>query len=58
MRMSPGAWAGHSSSSRYELGERRLDVFEFIDVPETLGLDGIAEIRKLVSSEAPGSLNL
>ncbi|MDB5580084.1 MAG: Helix-turn-helix domain protein [Bradyrhizobium sp.] len=34
--------------SRYELGERRLDVFEFIDVAEALGLDGIAEIRKLV----------
>ncbi|MDB5580359.1 MAG: Helix-turn-helix domain protein [Bradyrhizobium sp.] len=34
--------------SRYELGERRLDVFEFIDVAETLGLDGFAEIKKLV----------
>jgi transcriptional regulator with XRE-family HTH domain len=37
--------------SRYELGERRLDVFEFIDVAATLGLDGIAEIKKLVEPE-------
>ncbi|MDB5578317.1 MAG: Helix-turn-helix domain protein [Bradyrhizobium sp.] len=34
--------------SRYELGERRLDVFEFIDVAETLGLDGVAELRRII----------
>jgi cyanate lyase len=35
--------------SRYELGERRLDVFEFVDVAETLGLDGLAELRKIIA---------
>jgi transcriptional regulator with XRE-family HTH domain len=34
--------------SRYELGERRLDVFEFVDVAETLGLDGLDELRKII----------
>lgn len=36
--------------SRYELGERRLDVFEFVDVATILGLDGLAEIRKITSA--------
>ncbi len=33
-----------------ELGERRLDVFEFVDVATALGLDGLAEIRKITSA--------
>lgn len=28
--------------SRYELGERRLDVIEFVDVARALGLDPVA----------------
>jgi transcriptional regulator with XRE-family HTH domain len=28
--------------SRYEIGERRLDVVEFVDVARTLGLDAAA----------------
>jgi transcriptional regulator with XRE-family HTH domain len=31
--------------SRYELGERRLDVFEFVDVATTLGLSPTDELR-------------
>lgn len=37
--------------SRYELGERRLDVFEYIDVATTLGIDGVAEIRKIARGD-------
>lgn len=38
--------------SRYELGERRLDVFEFIDVTKALDLDGVAELKNLITKEA------
>ena len=34
--------------SRYELGERRLDVGEFIEIAKTLGIDAPDLIRKLV----------
>jgi transcriptional regulator with XRE-family HTH domain len=35
--------------SRYELGERRLDVFEFVDVAEALGLDSVSELSKIIA---------
>ncbi|MBO9669559.1 MAG: helix-turn-helix transcriptional regulator [Sphingobium sp.] len=31
--------------SRYETGERRLDIFEFIDVAAALKVDGLALVR-------------
>ena len=31
--------------SRYETGERRLDIFEFIDVASALKVDGLALVR-------------
>ena len=33
--------------SKYERGERRLDVVEFLDVAEALGIDPIKVIRKV-----------
>jgi transcriptional regulator with XRE-family HTH domain len=38
--------------SRYELGERRLDVFEFVDVATALGLDAIAVLSEIVAKES------
>ena len=38
--------------SRYELGERRLDVFEYIDIAAAIGIDGLAEIAGLAGDEA------
>ncbi|MBX3418565.1 MAG: helix-turn-helix transcriptional regulator [Pirellulaceae bacterium] len=35
--------------SKYERGERRLDVIEFIEVANALELDAIKVIRKLVA---------
>ena len=35
--------------SRYELGERRLDVFEYVDVAMAIGLEPITVIKKLLS---------
>ena len=35
--------------SRYELGERRLDVFEYVDVAAAIGLEPITVIKKLLS---------
>lgn len=35
--------------SRYEVGERHLDVVELVDVAEALGLDPVALVRKLVA---------
>ena len=34
--------------SRFERGERRLDVIEFIHVAHALGIDPVALLRKLV----------
>ena len=31
--------------SRYETGERRLDIFEFIDVASALKIDGLSLVR-------------
>jgi hypothetical protein len=33
--------------SKYERGERRLDVSEFIEVAEALGLDAAKEVERL-----------
>jgi transcriptional regulator with XRE-family HTH domain len=33
--------------SRYEIGERRLDVIEFVDVARTLGLDAVQLIASI-----------
>jgi transcriptional regulator with XRE-family HTH domain len=33
--------------SRYEIGERRLDVIEFVDVARTLGLDAVLLIASI-----------
>jgi transcriptional regulator with XRE-family HTH domain len=38
--------------SRYELGERRLDVFEFLDVANCLGLDGLAAVQGVLGKAA------
>lgn len=35
--------------SRYELGERRLDIIEFIDVAAALGLDGQTELADVLT---------
>lgn len=40
--------------SRYELGERRLDVVEFIDAALALGIHPGEEIRALISSTGKG----
>jgi len=34
--------------SRYEVGERRLDVFEYIDVAQAIGIDGVGEIKAVI----------
>ena len=39
--------------SKYERGERRLDVIECLEVAEALGVDAVQFIRKLM--RAPGS---
>jgi transcriptional regulator with XRE-family HTH domain len=40
--------------SRYETGERRLDIVEFWDVAQALELDGLELVRRLVAdSGAP-----
>jgi transcriptional regulator with XRE-family HTH domain len=36
--------------SRYETGERRLDVFEFIDIAMALGSDPLAIIKTVMDS--------
>jgi len=37
--------------SKYERGERRLDIVEFIDVTTALNLDAVKVIRKLQSMD-------
>lgn len=39
--------------SKYERGERRLDVIEFLDVAETIGIDPAHVIRKLQQAGIP-----
>jgi len=39
--------------SKYETGERRLDVVEFIDVAVALGLDPFETLRRLVKPSQP-----
>lgn len=34
--------------SRYELGERRLDIMEFVDVAGVVGLDAVEELRRIL----------
>jgi transcriptional regulator with XRE-family HTH domain len=38
--------------SKYESGERRLDVLEFIDIAETLQIDAASILNAVMSSEA------
>lgn len=33
--------------SKYESGERRLDVIEFLDAARAIGIDGMALLRRL-----------
>lgn len=35
--------------SRYETGERRLDIFEYIDAAAALGMDGISLVSSAIS---------
>ena len=35
--------------SRYETGERRLDIFEYIDAAAALGIDGISLVSSAIS---------
>jgi transcriptional regulator with XRE-family HTH domain len=34
--------------SKYERGERRLDIIEFIDVTRSIGVDPVATLRELL----------
>lgn len=36
--------------SRYELGERRLDVIEYVDIAAALGLDGLALLTNILQT--------
>ena len=38
--------------SRYELGERRLDIVEFIDVAKAVGLEAVQELAKIADHES------
>lgn len=38
--------------SKYERGERRLDVIEYVEVAEALGIDPVRFIRKVLRSTA------
>lgn len=35
--------------SRYEHGERRLDVIEYVDAASALGLDAIGELARIIT---------
>jgi transcriptional regulator with XRE-family HTH domain len=35
--------------SRYEIGDRRLDAVEFVDVARAIGLDPLTELRACIS---------
>lgn len=35
--------------SKYESGERRIDVIEFIEIAEALGIDPVAIIKRIMS---------
>jgi len=37
--------------SKYERGERRLDVIEFLDIADALGLDPVKLVRKLIAKD-------
>ena len=39
--------------SKYERGERRLDVIECLEVAEALGIDAVQFIRKLMRAPEP-----
>jgi transcriptional regulator with XRE-family HTH domain len=39
--------------SKYERGERRLDVVEFLDVARALGIDPLKLLRRLEVTDAP-----
>ena len=41
--------------SRYELGERRLDIVEFVDVAAALGLDPLAALGQSLEHVDPAS---
>ena len=41
----------HSYVSKYERGERRLDVVEFLEVSNALNIDPIALIEELINLE-------
>lgn len=34
--------------SKYELGERRIDVIEFLEIAEAIGFDPVKFIKKLI----------
>ena len=38
--------------SKYETGERRLDVIEFIEIAEAIGVQPLALIRRMLSAAA------
>jgi transcriptional regulator with XRE-family HTH domain len=38
--------------SKYERGERRLDVVEYLDIARVLGIDPLATIKKLIDKIA------
>lgn len=43
--------------SKYECGERRLDVIEFLEVADALGIDELGFIRKLREIQREGKYN-
>jgi len=41
--------------SKYELGERRLDIIEFLDIATTLDIDSCSILRKIISPSSSGN---
>ena len=47
------AWAAQSFIAKYEGGERRIDVVEFIAIARALGADPVKLFRDFVAGKAP-----
>jgi transcriptional regulator with XRE-family HTH domain len=43
--------------SKIELGERRLDVIEFVEFAEAIGIDALRILRHVIKSRATDSLD-
>ena len=47
LRPPDGEWSTCNHVTKYESGERRLDVVEFVEVAEAIGFDASEVIREL-----------